>query len=140
MPTPQELTAQLLGLLILTIPVACIAWTVTHEEVFRELRQCCISRSQTARRLLWRKLYYLLTCEYCFSHYVALLFVALSGFRMLLEDWRGYVISFFAVVWVANVYMSLYSHLRVEIRVDRAEIQAKEQQMQQAASDQAHGR
>ena len=33
---------QVIYLFVLAIPVACIAWTVTHEEVFREPRERCI--------------------------------------------------------------------------------------------------
>ena len=32
----QALTAQVIMLLLLAIPVACICWTITHEEIFRE--------------------------------------------------------------------------------------------------------
>jgi len=35
------LSTQLLWLFILAIPVACIAWTVTHEDVLREPREYC---------------------------------------------------------------------------------------------------
>lgn len=35
----EIIAEQLLKLLILAIPVACIAWTVTHEEIFREPRE-----------------------------------------------------------------------------------------------------
>jgi hypothetical protein len=44
----------------------------------------------------------------------------------LLGDWRGLVIAFFALVGVANLYMSAYSRLRLEIRVERVEVQRKE--------------
>jgi hypothetical protein len=67
---------QVAVLFILAIPIACVAWTVTHEEIFRE----------------W------------------------------LDDWRGYVIAFFALVFVANVHMSAFGELRLEIRQDRQEI------------------
>ena len=30
---------------------------------------------RTCRRLLYRKFFYVFTCEYCFSHYVALFFM-----------------------------------------------------------------
>src|SRR5688500_19300969 len=33
-----------------------------------------------------------------FSHYVAVFFIALTNFRLLIDDWRGYVIAFFAPV------------------------------------------
>ncbi len=109
----------LLELFILALPIACIAWTVTHEEVFREPRTFFVRRSQESRRLIARKFFYLFTCEYCFSHYVTILFLALTNFRLLFDDWRGYVISGFALVWIANVYMSLYAMIKVDIRKDR---------------------
>ena len=66
------------------------------------------------------------TCEYCFSHYVVALFLAVTGFRLLLDDWRGYVIGFFAVAGVANVYLSLFGRLRVDIKSERLDVAAKE--------------
>jgi hypothetical protein len=113
-------------LLILAIPVACVAWTVTHEEVFREPRNYCHKQSQTARSLPRRKFFYLFTCEYCFSHYVAGLFLILTRFRMLYDDWRGYIVSFFALVWMANQYMSIYNHLRLDIKHEQVKIHAEE--------------
>jgi hypothetical protein len=113
-------------LLILAIPVACVAWTVTHEEVFREPRNYCHEQSQNARSLPRRKFFYLFTCEYCFSHHVAGLFLILTRFRMLYDDWRGYLVSFFALVWMANQYMSIYNHLRLDIRHEQVKIHAEE--------------
>jgi hypothetical protein len=113
-------------LLILAIPVACVAWTVTHEEVFLEPRNYCHEQSQNARSLPRRKFFYLFTCEYCFSHYVAGLFLILTRFRMLYDDWRGYIVSFFALVWMANQYMSIYNHLRLDIKHEQVKIHAEE--------------
>ena len=115
---------QLIWLFVLAAPVSSIAWTMTHEELSRELRDWCESRSQNCRRLLERKFFYLFTCEYCFSHYVAVFFVALTGFRLLLPGWRGFLIAWFALVWVANLYMSLFGRLRLDIKRERVEIQA----------------
>ncbi len=125
-PQSSDPWMQLFWLLTLAIPVSCVAWTITHEEVFKEPREFCKRRSQECNRLLPRKFYYLFTCEYCFSHYVTFFFLLLTGFRLLLDDWRGYILSFFAVVWVANLYMSLYSRLRVDINSERAEMVEKE--------------
>jgi hypothetical protein len=105
-----------------------VAWTVTHEEVFREPREYCRRMSSDCRSAAARKFFYLFTCEYCFSHYVTLFFLGLTGFQLLLDDWRGYLLSFFALVWVANLYMSLYGRLRVDIRAERAEADVKEKQ------------
>ena len=123
----MSLGLQLLWLAILAIPVAAISWTVTHEEVFREPRDYCADRSQRSRRIWQRKFFYLFTCEFCFSHYVAILFLFITGFRMLYDDWRGYVVAGFALVWVANVYMSLFGRLRLDIKKERVEIKEKEQ-------------
>jgi hypothetical protein len=112
----MELTAQVIWLLVLAVPVASVSWTVTHEEIFREAREFLMERSRRAGTLVGRKFHYLFTCEYCFSHSVALAFVALTGFSALLPGWRGYLISWLALVWVANVYMSLYGRLRLDIR------------------------
>lgn len=112
---------QLFWLLILAIPVACMARTVVFEEIFREPREFCKRRCSDDSRYVVRKFFYVFTCEYCFSHYITAGMVALTQFKMLLEDWRGYVISFFATVFVANVYMNLYARLRVDISQAKAE-------------------
>jgi hypothetical protein len=113
-------TEQVVRLLVLAVPVAWAAWTVTREEVFREAREFCADRSRTCRRLLHRKFFYLFTCEYCFSHWAALGFQFVFQFRLAFDDWRGYLVGFAGLVWVANVYMTLYQRLRVDIRKDRA--------------------
>lgn len=118
----MSLTQQIIWLFLLAIPVACGAWTVTHEEIFREPRKFCTDKSNGCRRWYERKFFYLFTCEYCFSHYVAAFFLVLTGFRLLLMDWRGYLLAFFALVWVANQYMSLYNRLRLDIKRERVEI------------------
>jgi len=115
------------SLFILAIPVACIAWTVTHEEVFRECREFCLQKSQSCRLLIARKFFYLFTCEYCFSHYVALLFLALTRYKLLYPDWRGYVIAEFSLVWISNQYISIYNRLRLTIKSERVEIETKEE-------------
>ena len=105
-----------------------MAWTVTHEEVFREPREYCSRRSKSGKTLLQRKFFYLFTCEYCFSHYVTVLFLFLTGYKLLLDDWRGYIIAGFALVWIANVYMSLFGFIRQDIKKEKAEIECMEDQ------------
>jgi hypothetical protein len=120
------LTLQLVELFVLAIPVACVAWTVTHEEVFREPREYCQHRSRDCRRWYERKFFYLFTCEYCFSHYIAALFLVITHFKLLFADWRGYLIALFALVWIANQYMSIYDRLRLDIKTERIEGEIKE--------------
>jgi hypothetical protein len=113
-------------LLVLALPVACISWTVTHEEFFREPREWCLKRSQTCRRLVTRKFFYLFTCEYCFSYYVTAFVLLVTRYRLLFDDWRGYLIAGFSLVWIANVYMSAFGRLRLEIKEERVHIAAAE--------------
>jgi hypothetical protein len=120
----QPLLTQVAVLFVLAIPVASIAWTVTHEEVFREPRDWCVARSKACRSFFSRKLFYLFTCEYCFSHYVAAAFLVITRFTLLFDGWRGYLIAEFSLVWVANIYMSFFGRLRLEIQEDRLEIAA----------------
>src|SRR5436190_14856313 len=117
---------QLLWLFVLAAPVACVAWTVTHEEVFSELHEWCVRKSTNSRGLLQRKFFYLFTCEYCFSHYMAGAAVLVTGYRLLIPDWRGAVLGWLTLVWVANIYMSLFGRLRLDIKRERVEIQAEE--------------
>ena len=107
---------QIFWLVMLAIVVASIAWTVTQEEVFREWRDAFKERSETASNILVRKFFYVWTCEYCFSHWVTILILIVTGFKLLIDDWRGYVLAFFALPWVANQFMSLYRLLRVEVK------------------------
>ncbi|MGA9769764.1 MAG: hypothetical protein WBV94_12040 [Blastocatellia bacterium] len=123
----MTLGLQIIWLFVLAIPIACIAWTVTHEEVFREPRDYCLAKSQKCLRLYQRKFFYLFTCEYCFSHYVVLFFLVITRYRLLYEDWRGYLIAGFALVWVANQYMSLFGRLRLDIKRERVEIAQEEE-------------
>jgi len=117
---------QLFALFILAMPVACVAWTITHEEIFREPRDWCVDRSKTCRQIFERKFFYIFTCEYCFSHYVAALFLLITGYKLLFEDWRGYLIAWLALVWVSNFYMSLFGRVRLDIRRERIEIETKQ--------------
>jgi hypothetical protein len=120
---PGSPTAQLF---LLAIPIACIAWTVTHEEVFKEPREYCIRWSKEGRSLATRKFFYLFTCEYCFSHYVTIGMLFLTRYHLLLADWKGYLIGGFSLVWIANIYMSLFSLIRIDIKKERLEVAEKE--------------
>ena len=111
---------QIYWLVILAIVVACISWTITQEDIFRGWREGLERRSKTAHSPIARKFYYVFTCEYCFSHWVTLLVLLLTDFRLLIDDWRGYVIAFFVLPWLANQLMSIYRRLRVDIKHENA--------------------
>ncbi len=127
----MPLSLQLAWLFVLAIPVASVAWTVTHEEILREPREYCQGKCKAARGFFKRKFFYIFTCEYCFSHYVAALFLALTRFKLLYTDWRGYVVALFSLVWVANQYMSIYNRLRLDIQSEKIELKVKEKDIQE---------
>jgi len=131
MPTELNipLLHQLALLLLLALPVACASWTVTHEEVFREPREFCKKKSEDCHPLPVRKFFYLFTCEYCFSHYVAALALLLFHFTMVYAGWRGYLIAWFALVWIANVYMSAFNRLRLEIKHENLAIAVEQKEL-----------
>jgi hypothetical protein len=125
----MTLTEQLIWLFVIAIPVACVAWTVTHEDLFKETHEFCRKRSIESKSIFSRKFFYLLTCEYCFSHYVTIFFLIVTQFRLLLDDWRGYLIAGFAIVWIANVYMSLYALIKIDIKKERIITRKEEEEL-----------
>ena len=123
----MNLTSQFLTMLILALPVACIAWTVTHEEVAREFHDTCRKKSEASRNLAGQKFFYLFTCEYCLSHYVTIAMLILTRFKILFPDWRGYLIAGFSLVAIANVYMSLFARIRLGVKRERVELDKAEE-------------
>jgi hypothetical protein len=99
----MEYGSQIAFAAILSIPVACISWTIAQEEVLQEMRNYLEDYQARHRRSWWRrKMAYLPTCPYCLSHYVAGCLIGLLRFKMLADDWRGYVVSLFTLVLIAN--------------------------------------
>src|SRR3954468_2103091 len=126
----MSLAVQIVWLLLLAMPIASISWTITHEEIFREPREFCQRKSQECRRLVQRKFFYVFTCEYCLSHYVTIFFLIVTRYRLLFEDWRGYLVSGFALVWGANFHMSLFAHIRLDVKKERTEIKQVEKRLE----------
>lgn len=120
----------------LAAPVAIIVRACTTEEICKEPREYCSrqhefyqQRSRNGphasfgRRALGfalQKLFYIPTCEYCLSFWITLPVVLIADYRMFFQDWRGMVLACFVVMGVANVYLALFSNLRVDSRKDRA--------------------
>jgi hypothetical protein len=117
---------QVLCLFVLALPIASVAWTITHEEVVREFRDYCVAESKVCRRIYERKFFYLFTCEYCFSHYVTAAFLMITRYKLLYPDWRGYLIAGFSLVWMANVYMGIFGRIRLDLKKERTEIKTEE--------------
>ncbi len=102
--------------------VAVLVRSITKEEITREPRRWLSDFAHDRRhnRVL-RKLAYMPTCEFCCSFWVTLILLAgVFQFGLIFDDWRGYFVSIFTVMAVANVYMSLFDYLRVDLRKERA--------------------
>ena len=122
----MEICMQIFWLFILAMPIACISWTVVFEEIFREPREYFVKRSQQDKTLFKRKFFFLFTCEYCFSHYITIIFLFLTNYKLLINDWRGYIIAGFSLVWIANLYMNLFGLIRQDIKKEKTEIKGLE--------------
>ncbi len=127
----MDLSTQIIWLFILAIPISCVSWIVTHEEIFSEIREYCKECSIKRKSLIQRKFFYIFTCEYCFSFYVTALFLFITKYQLLFTDWRGYLIAEFALVWVANIYMSIFFLIRIDIKKVGAEAKAEEKQLEE---------
>ena len=127
----MELQLQVQYLFLLAIPIACIAWTATHEEIFKEPREYCQKKSESSKNIVIKKFFYLFTCEYCFSHYVTVAFLIITKFHLGFDDWRGYLISGFSLVWVANLYMNVFGILRIYSKKEKIDADMKEVELKE---------
>ena len=48
-----------------------------------------------------------------------------------MPNWVGYVIGGFALVWIANIYMSLYAFLRTDLKKERLQATMEEEELKQ---------
>lgn len=102
--------------------VAVLVRAVTDEEIFREARTWIHDRCLAPGRC-WplRKFAYLVTCEFCCSFWVSLIVVTgILQYRLGPDDWRGYGVALFVTMGLANVYLAIFSLLRVDLRKERA--------------------
>jgi hypothetical protein len=47
-----------------------------------------------------------------------------------MDGWRGYLIGGFALVWIANFYMSLFALIRIDLKKERTEIEVLQENVQ----------
>lgn len=64
----------------------------------------------------------------------------ITRYHLLFSDWRGYFIAGFAMVWIANMYMAIFSLLRFGIKKEKIDISTKEEELKQIAKQKASGR
>jgi hypothetical protein len=55
----------------------------------------------------------------------------LTNYKLLMDNWVGYVLGGFALVWIANVYMSIYNWIRIDIKKERIIAQKEEKNIEQ---------
>lgn len=126
----MTLGTQIIYLLLIALPIASVSWTVTHEEIFREPREYCVRRGQEDSRLLQRKFFYIFSCEYCFSHYVTVFFLLLTRFHLIFQDWRGTLLAFFSLPYIANLYMGLFAQTKLEAKKDRVSAKVIQEELE----------
>jgi hypothetical protein len=73
----------------------------------------------------------MLACKFCFSHYVAIRWLIVTRYKLLYDDWRGYIVDGFALVWIANIYMGIFARVRLDIHRERAEISSEQEHLEQ---------
>lgn len=121
---------------IMAICVASISWTITKEEIFRDLRDFCkeVQKTEQGGFRGWpcKKLAYAPTCDYCLSHWVGFALFALYPVKLVAENWRGYFFAYFATIFLANVLLGLYNIIRVTLRWMRAKADLAEVQLNNA--------
>jgi hypothetical protein len=110
----------------IAVAVAMVAWTQAKEEITREVREWFERKSRDGRSALIRKVCYMPTCEFCFSFWVAVLSLIVFRHRVAYDDWRGVILALFAAWGLANLYMTAYSRIRIELRKDLIDIKKEE--------------
>lgn len=99
-------------LAILAIPAAFLAWAVCKEEVFREIREAAEKWTSWAGK----KLAYLCTCYFCTAVWTGLLFLALHPIRLVSDGPQGYLVAWWVLVAIEEVYLSGFHVLRLLVR------------------------
>jgi hypothetical protein len=114
---------ELVTICLVAIPVACASWTIAKEELFREFREWCKANGVACEkiknriiRFLMVKLNYLPRCYYCTSFYVCEFFILLTGVKFVAAGWQGAMCAWFAIVFIAQLYLTVFNLLRVALR------------------------
>ena len=79
--------------LLLSLPVACVSWTICEAEILRDFREAlkrwARAREGTGGEWLCQKLAYVPTCYYCTSHWISALFTVWAGAHLVGTGWLG---------------------------------------------------
>jgi hypothetical protein len=55
----------------------------------------------------------------------------MTKYTLLYEGWRGYLIAGFTIVWIANVYMSVYNLIRIDLKKNKLIAKKEEQNLEE---------
>jgi hypothetical protein len=55
----------------------------------------------------------------------------ITRYHLLFFDWRGYLLGGFALVWIANIYMSIYAMIRIDLKKERIITKIEEKKVNQ---------
>jgi hypothetical protein len=55
----------------------------------------------------------------------------ITNYTLLFEDWRGYLIAGFSLVWIANIYMSIFGLVRVGLKREKIAADIKEVELKE---------
>jgi hypothetical protein len=61
--------------------------------------------------------------------------LVITRYHLLFTDWRGYLVSGFSLVWIANLYMSLYNLIRLDVKKEKTDISIKEEEKKRISED-----
>jgi ferritin-like protein len=59
---------------------------------------------------------------------------------LLYTDWRGYIISGFSLVWIANFYMTIFGLLRQGLKEKKIDANIKETKLEEIKEKEADNR
>lgn len=59
----------------------------------------------------------------------------ITKYHLLYDDWRGYLVGGFSVVWIANIYMSIYNRIRVTLKKEKLEADMIEEEKKNNHND-----
>ena len=55
----------------------------------------------------------------------------MTKYTLLYDGWRGYLIAGFSIVWISNVYMSIYNLIRIDLKKNKLIAKKEEQNLEE---------
>jgi hypothetical protein len=61
---------------------------------------------------------------------VTVVFLLITHFHLLFPDWRGTLMAFFSLPYVANLYMGLFAQTKLEAKKDRVSAKVIQEELE----------